>query len=155
MAKLKNRYFFHVDMLTLNELTQILQISIAPVTMISGVGLLLLSMTNRLGRVTDRIRDFSSRKDAKRLKTQVLMLYKRARIMRLSIVFGAITLFFTSIMMILNFIFFVMQLNMTDLTVILFSGAFLTLILSLGLFIYDLTLSLKAIKLDLQEKGFI
>ena len=41
---------------TLTELIPILQIAIGPVILISGVGLLLLSMTNRLGRAIDRAR---------------------------------------------------------------------------------------------------
>lgn len=36
------------------ELVPVLQVSIGPVILISGVGLLILSMTNRLGRVIDR-----------------------------------------------------------------------------------------------------
>ena len=42
--------------LTLTELIPILQIAVGPVILISGVGLLLLSMTNRLGRAIDRAR---------------------------------------------------------------------------------------------------
>ena len=38
------------------ELTPILQAAVGPVILISGVGLLLLSMTNRFGRVADRSR---------------------------------------------------------------------------------------------------
>jgi hypothetical protein len=38
------------------ELIPVLQIAIGPVILISGVGLLLLSMTNRLGRAIDRSR---------------------------------------------------------------------------------------------------
>ena len=38
------------------DLVPILQMAVGPVILISGVGLLLLSMTNRLGRVIDRSR---------------------------------------------------------------------------------------------------
>jgi hypothetical protein len=41
---------------SLTELIPVLQMAIGPVILISGVGLLLLSMTNRLGRVIDRAR---------------------------------------------------------------------------------------------------
>ncbi len=40
----------------LTDLVPILQMAIVPVILISGVGLLLLSMTNRLGRLIDRSR---------------------------------------------------------------------------------------------------
>ena len=39
-----------------SELIPVLQTAIGPVILISGVGLLLLTMTNRLGRVIDRAR---------------------------------------------------------------------------------------------------
>ena len=39
----------------LTDLVPILQMAIGPVILISGVGLLLLSMTNRLGRAIDSI----------------------------------------------------------------------------------------------------
>jgi hypothetical protein len=41
-------------MLTVQQLIPMLQIAVGPVVLISGVGLLILSMTNRLGRVIDR-----------------------------------------------------------------------------------------------------
>ena len=40
----------------LDDIVPFLQLSIGPVIVISGVGLLLLSMTNRYGRVIDRTR---------------------------------------------------------------------------------------------------
>ena len=40
----------------LTALIPILQVAIGPVILVSGVGLLLLSMTNRLGRIVDRRR---------------------------------------------------------------------------------------------------
>ena len=40
--------------MSLKDLLPVLQVAIGPVILISGVGLLLLSMTNRLGRTIDR-----------------------------------------------------------------------------------------------------
>jgi len=39
-----------------SEIVPVLQTAISPVVLISGVGLLLLTMTNRLGRIVDRAR---------------------------------------------------------------------------------------------------
>jgi hypothetical protein len=41
---------------SVSDLIPILQVSIGPVILISGVGLLLLTLTNRLGRIVDRSR---------------------------------------------------------------------------------------------------
>jgi len=42
--------------LILQQLIPVIQTAVGPVILISGVGLLLLSMTNRFGRVLDRAR---------------------------------------------------------------------------------------------------
>ena len=41
---------------TLHEIVPVLQVATGPVILISGIGLLLLTMTNRLGRTIDRAR---------------------------------------------------------------------------------------------------
>jgi hypothetical protein len=46
--------------MTVEELIPVLQMAIWPVVLISGVGLLILSLTNRLGRVIDRGRGLAS-----------------------------------------------------------------------------------------------
>jgi len=45
---------------SVEELIPVLQTAIGPVILISGIGLLLLTMTNRLGRVIDRARGLSA-----------------------------------------------------------------------------------------------
>ena len=44
---------------TVSQLLPILQTSIGPVILISGVGLLLLTLTNRFGRMLDRARQLN------------------------------------------------------------------------------------------------
>jgi hypothetical protein len=45
-----------MDGITVAELIPVLQVAVGPVILVSGVGLLLLTMTNRLARVIDRSR---------------------------------------------------------------------------------------------------
>ena len=45
--------------LTINQLIQLLQVSIGPVVLTSGIGLLIVSMTSRLGRAMDRGRQLA------------------------------------------------------------------------------------------------
>jgi len=44
---------------SLHELIPVLQVAIGPVILISGIGLLLLGMTNRYGRTIDRARELA------------------------------------------------------------------------------------------------
>src|ERR1035437_8148222 len=75
----------------LHELIPVLQVAIGPVILISGVGLLLLTLTNRYGRTIDRSRQLvreqreCTEADRHRLEGQVEILYRRARLIRLSI----------------------------------------------------------------------
>ncbi len=43
----------------LHELIPVLQVAVGPVILISGVGLILLSLTNRFGRAVDRSRQLA------------------------------------------------------------------------------------------------
>ncbi|NJK85350.1 MAG: DUF2721 domain-containing protein [Bacteroidales bacterium] len=51
-----NDYFRNAIMNSIQSFIQFLQSCITPVALISGVGLILLSLTNRLGRTIDRSR---------------------------------------------------------------------------------------------------
>jgi hypothetical protein len=86
------------------QLISILSASIAPVIMISGVGLLLLSMTNRYSRVTDLARDLVKGLsiDGEPLRSELLVeqvriTYRRARILRLAIILGSLSILFVAI----------------------------------------------------------
>ena len=86
------------------QLIRILSASIAPVIVISGVGLLLLSMTNRYSRVIDLARDLlkdlesimdhSSRRE--KLVEQVRIIYRRARILRRAIIMASLCILFVT-----------------------------------------------------------
>ena len=73
------------------ELIPVLQMAIGPVILISGVGLLLLTLTNRYGRTIDRSRQLVRElrelagSDQQRLEGQIKILYRRARLIRLSL----------------------------------------------------------------------
>src|SRR6516164_5645555 len=91
------------------ELVPELQTAIGPVILISGVGLLLLSLTNRFGRAVDRARQIlremrvAAGDNRKRLAAQVENLYLRARLIQRAIIFGAVSLLFAAFLIITLF----------------------------------------------------
>jgi hypothetical protein len=96
---------------TVSELLPILQSSIGPVILISGVGLLLLTLTNRFGRMLDRARQLNQELGASpaadkaaALRTQIGILMKRAGILRLSITLGTFTVLLAAVLMLLLFL---------------------------------------------------
>src|SRR4051812_13190791 len=94
-------------MLTLHELIPLLQIAVGPVILISGVGLLLLSMTNRYARVIDRsrllARDLRTPGEAERARAQVPILLRRARLLRLAILLAAASVLQAALLIIVLF----------------------------------------------------
>ncbi len=139
------------------ELIPILQVAIGPVILISGVGLLLLTLTNRFGRAVDRSRQLLAimreipEQERQRLAGQVDILYHRAGLIRLSITMAAISVLLASILIIGLFITALFKFEAGLLIVVAFICCMLSLIVSLGAFIREIHLSLVALKLELQR----
>jgi hypothetical protein len=140
---------------SVRELIPVLQVAIGPVILISGVGLLLLTLTNRFGRAVDRsrqllreMRELGSA-DQQRFVGQVDVLYQRARLIRLSITMAAVSVLLASVLIILLFVTNWMKLEVAWLISLLFIGCMLSLIFCLGAFLRDINLSLAALKLEL------
>ena len=94
----------------IGELIPVLQVAVGPVILISGVGLLLLTLTNRLGRAVDRSRDLGRQlrehgpADGQRLGLQVSILFRRAKVIRLSIIMAALCVLLVAVLIIVLFI---------------------------------------------------
>lgn len=140
-----------------NELREILQTSISPVALVSGVGLLLLSMTNRLGRSIDRARVLASAirqaddDERQNMVDQLRILYKRGRVLRRAIVASCLSILFASVIIVSLFEIFVHDLGLQWLVMGSFAAAMLCLVVSVVFFIRDITLSLRALKLEIGE----
>jgi hypothetical protein len=142
----------------LSELIPVLQVAVGPVILISGVGLVLLSLTNRFGRAVDRSRQLirevrtASEGDRVRLAGQIDVLYRRARLIQISIVLATMSLLLAAVLIITLFLEALMKVELAVLLVALFICCLITLIASLIAFLVDIHLSLKALKLELGEQ---
>jgi hypothetical protein len=140
---------------SLTELIPVLQIAIAPVILISGVGLLLLSLTNRFGRAVDRARQIhhemrgAAAADRPRLAHQVEVFYRRARLIQLSIVMGALSALFAALLILALFLAALMKCESAVVISLIFICCLVSLVASLIIFIMDIRLSLKALKVEL------
>ncbi len=144
----------------LSDIIPYLQVAISPVILISGVGLLLLTMTNRLGRVIDRSRQFAHlAEDGAALKPfqreQVGILYRRARLLRLAIALASGSAFLAAGLVIALFVSAVFNWRLTFMVEALFGGSLLCLVASLGVFTHDVKVSLSALKLELGASGLL
>lgn len=143
--------------ITVSELIPVLQTAIGPVVLISGIGLLILSMTNRLGRVIDRGRSLAREMPElpahlhNQVKAQLVILNERARLLRNAIAFATLSVLFAAVLVIVLFLLAILQLEAAWVIVFLFIGGMAALILSLIAFLRDLNQSLIAFKLDIGQ----
>ncbi len=143
------------------QLLPVLQTAIGPMILISGIGLLLLTMTNRLGRAIDQTRALvgvlSNTAEAKREKTvaQLRILWGRARMIRLGIALASISALAAAILIIVLFTTALWQMESAWVIVALFMVSLVSLIVSLVIFIRDINQSLAALKLELAAEEVI
>jgi hypothetical protein len=141
--------------MSFEQLVPIVQMAIGPVILISGIGLLLLSMTNRLGRVIDRSRQLadSLRKapgqQDNRITPQLLILARRARLIRLCITLATLSVLLAAMLVITIFLTALLHLHTAMLIATLFIACMGSLIGSLLVFLYDINVSLKALELEI------
>jgi hypothetical protein len=145
-------------MISVTEFTQMMQASIASVAMISGVGLLLLSMTNRYGRTIDRLRllikDATAAADTQvkaKVVFQIKVMYERCRLIRMAVILASSSIFFVALTILLIFISQLLSVNPGMVTVVAFSLSLICLVVSLMFLIKDLTISLKAIETEIKD----
>lgn len=139
----------------LGELIPLLQVAVGPVILISGVGLLLLSLTNRFARAVDRSRQLiqearSAGEDHRRhLDHQIEILYRRARLIQVAIILGATSALCAAVLVLTLFLSALLDKESTTLLSLLFVVCLLLLIGSLVTFIVEIHLSLRAVRLEM------
>lgn len=141
------------------DLIPILQVAVGPVILISGVGLLLLTMTNRFGRIIDRTRQLSRElrtaqsPEREGALAQLDILLTRARIVRAAIAAASVSVLLAGVLIIVLFVSALFGLSLAATVVGLFTSCLVSLIGSLVLFIRDVNLSLKALRLEVGAAG--
>ncbi|MFH1022385.1 MAG: DUF2721 domain-containing protein [Planctomycetota bacterium] len=139
----------------LNELIPVLQMAVGPVILISAVGLLLLTLSNRFGRVIDRSRILcreirqASGAERDRAAAQVKILLRRAVFIRRSIILAAVSALLSALLVITIFLLALLDGDIAGLIALLFTGALAALVGSLVELLRDINLSLEALKLEL------
>lgn len=140
-----------------NSLLPIIQASTAPVILISGLGLLLLTMTNRMGRIIDRTRAYASmlrqaeEAERRRLEIQLDLTWKRAKIVRLSLTFATSSMLASSALVFAIFLGATLGVDLSLLMLVLFLAAISLLVAALVAFLRDIFVSLAALRLEVQQ----
>ncbi|HEX6095894.1 MAG TPA: DUF2721 domain-containing protein [Thermoanaerobaculia bacterium] len=142
----------------LSTLIPTLQLAVGPVILISGIGLLLLGMSNRYGRTIDRTREIAREcrgvptSDRERATAQLRILMSRARLLRAAIALACVSVLLAAVLVIVLFVGELMSLEVTaPLVGGLFIACMTALLAALFLYIADVNHSLGALKLEVSD----
>ena len=143
----------------MSSVVQILTGSIAPVIVISGVGLVLLSISNRYGRALDRARALlkqielgdAATASAIRLDEQLQRTHRRAKLLRSSMMYGSASIFFVSLTILALFAEYILGVPMDYVALPFFALCLLCLVISLYYSIRDITVSMGALELEISS----
>ncbi len=142
---------------SLEQIIPELRDAIGPVILISGVGLLLLTMTNRLGRAIDRARQLKAElpkrteTEREQVQAQVAIIYQRAKLIRMSITLAALSALLAAGLVATLFVTALLEWQNGWFASVIFIACMIALIASLVAFIRDINLSLRALKLELGD----
>ncbi len=145
---------------TIAESARTMSVVLAPVFLISGVAVVLSAMITRYGRVIDRVRAVLreatvnvNRASASDPTIQELrQLYRRAKLLRSTIICASASIFCVSITIFLLFAMLILDLRITWAPEILFVISLSFLILAMALFIEDFAISLRILKLEVNSR---
>jgi uncharacterized protein DUF2721 len=139
----------------MSDFDPILQATLTPVALISGVGLLLLSMVNRYNHALDRTRQLLKERQCRSedksptLEQSIQILFARCKIMKNAILCTTISIFFSG-----SIIFLTTLEGLIGLVFSTIKGIFLLfsvglIVAATVLFVVDVLYSLHAIRIDI------
>lgn len=136
------------------SLLPIIQLAITPVILISGMGGLMLSLTNRMGRIVDRTRSLAGQvrvateEEGQPLRDQLAIMFRRAHLIRLAVTFNGLSMLVACLLIMAIFIDALTGHRLALVMVGLFASSILLLVAALVAFLKDINVSLAALELE-------
>ncbi len=133
-------------------IAHVIQLAVAPVFLLSGVGIILTVLTNRLVRVVDRARKVEAdartgtARELPRYKESLRVLARRARLINRAITLGTICALLVALVVAMLFTSAMLNVNLSLSIATLFILAMLSLIVALILFLREVFLSISALR---------
>lgn len=135
------------------DIGHVIQLAVAPVFLLSGIGIILTVLTNRLARVIDRARRLeeaarsSSGQPLEERRGELVVMALRARLMNRAITLSTGSALLVALVVVLLFLSALLDFNATLPVAGLFILAMLSLIGALLLFLREVFLAIKALKI--------
>lgn len=148
-------------MMNADDLARLLSGAVSPMLVISAAGLLLLSMTNRYGRVIDRARSYTSRwstldpmsSEAMAVREELKVVWERAGVLRLAITLSTASVLGVVITVLGLFLQLIIHWPVGSLVAVCFGVSLVLLGASVLAFIRDMTISLRALAHEIKQSG--
>ena len=131
----------------------VIQLAVAPVFLLSGIGAILAVMTNRLGRIIDRARvleeklDSAGREILPTLRTDLAILSRRAKLISRAITLCVTTALFVCTVIAVMFLSASLRFDATISVTILFVAAMATFFLGLVWFLQEIYLATVSLRI--------
>ena len=137
----------------LEHVARLIQLSVAPIFLLTGVATTLLVLTTRLGRVVDRGRTLETRATRERPYHEELdVIERRARIIYWALSLGVTAAILVCLLMTAAFLGEVLRLNSARLVVILFLGALFAYTGALVSLLREVFLAVGSFRLEIHHR---
>lgn len=141
-------------MQSMTEILPILSSAIGPAILISAIGLLLLTMTNRLAHLIDRIRALNllqhnpDNAHQSKADTEIKILLRRAHLLRDAILWASASALCSATLIMVIFLFTLLSIDFAALLILLFIGSMICFMAAILMLIMDVNVSLKALEIE-------
>ena len=140
----------------LTHLARTIQLSVAPVFLLTAIGTTLVVLTNRLSRIVDRARILEERlasvpaKEGGAIHMELSTLSRRSKLINLAITFGTICALLICVMIASMFIGVLLSLDLHVMVALLFVTAMFAFIGALLAFLREIFIAVKALQIGMQ-----
>ena len=131
----------------LADIARVIQLSIAPVFLITGIGGLLSVLSNRLGRTIDRSRVLHALPVSDEVVSDLVVLSRRAKLIYRSITLATTSALLICLVIVTLFISAFVRIPIAAAIAVLFVAAVIALIAALVLFLREVFLATRALRI--------
>ena len=138
-----------MDPIAVDDVSQVIQLVVAPVFLLAGIGAFINAFASRLGRIFDRIRqlerELAAGVDADRelLTADLATLKRRIRLSYFGIALGTLSALFVCVLIAVAFAGHFFDFPFRELVAVLFMAAMLSLIGGLVMFLREITIAVR------------
>lgn len=142
-----------MDGIEVVDIAHAIQLAVTPVFLLSGIGVLLGVLTNRLARIVDRARKIeeglrqAEGAVPERIREQLRISSRRARLINVAITFGTIAALLVSVVVALLFASTFVPLNLAAYVALLFVLAMAALVGALVSFLLEVRVSIATLRI--------